>query len=93
MTIPILAGILPLVSARHATFLHNEVPGIEIPPATRERMRAAGEDGERAWETGRAMAIELVSELRDAGVAGIYVMPQFGRYDRAAEVVEEARTL
>ena len=30
--------------------------------------------------------------LREAGAAGVYVMPQFGRYDLAAEVVEAART-
>src|SRR5512146_2355378 len=28
---PILVGILPLVSARHTSFLHHEVPGIFIP--------------------------------------------------------------
>jgi 5,10-methylenetetrahydrofolate reductase len=90
-TIPVLAGVLPLVSSRHAGFLHNEVPGIEIPEPARDRMRRAGDDAEAAWEEGRSMAIELVAALRDADVAGVYVMPQFGRYDRAAEVVEAAR--
>jgi hypothetical protein len=32
-----------------------------------------------------------VSDLRGEGVAGIYLMPQLGRYDLAAEVVEAAR--
>jgi methionine synthase / methylenetetrahydrofolate reductase(NADPH) len=91
LEVPILAGVLPLVSARHAAFLHNEVPGIEIPESTRAAMAAAGEDADRAWATGRGLAIDLVGSLRSAGVAGIYVMPQFGRYDRAADVVEAAR--
>jgi homocysteine S-methyltransferase len=91
LTVPILAGVLPLVSSRHAGFLHNEVPGIEIPEPARDRMRRAGEDVGAAWEEGRSMAIELVAALRAADVAGVYVMPQFGRYDRAAEVVEAAR--
>jgi methionine synthase / methylenetetrahydrofolate reductase(NADPH) len=91
LTVPVLAGVLPLVSSRHAGFLHNEVPGIEIPEPARDRMRRAGEDAEAAWEVGRSMAIELVAALRAADVAGVYVMPQFGRYDRAAEVVEAAR--
>ncbi len=59
-----------------------------IPSATRRRLRAAGED---AWREGRAIAMELIDQLREAGAAGIYVMPQFGRYDRAAEVVEACR--
>ena len=88
LTVPIVAGVLPLVSARHATFLHNEVPGIDIPETVRDRMTTAGEDG---WATGLGLAVDLIDELRAAGIAGIYVMPQFGRYDRAAEVVEKAR--
>ena len=91
LRVPIIAGVLPLVSSRHATFLHNEVPGIEIPEHVQSHMREAGENAERAWATGLAMATELAAGLRDAGAAGIYVMPQFGRYDRAADLVEAVR--
>ncbi|MDP9328040.1 MAG: bifunctional homocysteine S-methyltransferase/methylenetetrahydrofolate reductase, partial [Actinomycetota bacterium] len=88
LAVPVLAGVLPLVSARHAAFLHNEVPGIVIPDAARARLSAAGDD---ATAVGVAMAAELVRDLRAAGAAGVYVMPQFGRYDLAAELVEAAR--
>jgi len=90
LEVPLLAGVLPLVSGRHAGFLHNEVPGVTIPEPVRDRIDRAGE-GEAAWQAGLAMAVDLVEELREEGVAGIYVMPQFGRYDRAAEVVESVR--
>ena len=85
---PVLAGVLPLATVRHADFLHNEVPGIEVPHAARSRLEAAGDDAARA---GVEMAVELVAGLRAEGAAGVYVMPQFGRYDLAAEVVEAAR--
>jgi methionine synthase I (cobalamin-dependent)/5,10-methylenetetrahydrofolate reductase len=88
LAVPVLAGVLPLVTARHAAFLHNEVPGIVIPDAARARLSAAGDD---ATAVGVAMAAELVRDLRAAGAAGVYVMPQFGRYDLAAELVEAAR--
>jgi methionine synthase / methylenetetrahydrofolate reductase (NADH) len=88
LQVPVLAGVLPLVTARHAEFLHNEVPGIVIPDEARTRLRDAGED---AWRAGLAMATELIAALKADGVAGVYVMPQFGRYDLAAEVVEAAR--
>src|SRR5262249_34594259 len=91
LEVPMLAGVLPLVSSRHAGFLHNEVPGIEIPEVVRDRMSRAGDDADAAWAEGLAMALELVASLRGADAAGVYVMPQFGRYDRAAEVVEAAR--
>jgi homocysteine S-methyltransferase len=88
LDVPLLAGVLPLVSERHATFLHNEVPGVEIPDEILARMRSAGDD---PWRVGRAIALELVEGLRAEGVAGIYVMPQFGRYDLAADIVEAVR--
>ena len=88
LSVPLLAGVLPLASLRHADFLHNEVPGIVIPASARNRLEAAGDEAARA---GVAMAAELATELRAAGAAGVYVMPQFGRYDLAAELVEAAR--
>ena len=85
--IPILFGVLPLQSSRHAEFLHNEVPGISVPEWARERMRKAGADG--AAE-GARMASELLLEARDQ-VHGVYLMPSFGRYEQILDVVRAAR--
>jgi methionine synthase / methylenetetrahydrofolate reductase(NADPH) len=81
---PILVGILPLVSVRHANFLHNEVPGISIPEETRKCIEAAGEDGVKA---GVEIAVELVNQLK-AWASGVYIMPQFHKYDMVAEIIE-----
>ena len=43
--IPILAGIMPLESLRHAEFMANEVPGVHVPDAIVERMRKAESEG------------------------------------------------
>jgi len=80
--IPILAGILPLRSSRSAEFLHNEVPGMWIPEAIRDRMRRAGDDGGRE---GIRIAREFLEEAREL-VGGAYVIPM-GRYEAAAEVI------
>ena len=70
-TIPIVAGILPLESARQAEFLQNEVPGVHIPDRVVERMRRAeGGGAGRAAAEGVKIALEVVQELRDE-VAGI----------------------
>jgi 5,10-methylenetetrahydrofolate reductase len=61
--IPILAGIMPLESARHAEFMANEVPGVHVPDAVVERMRRADADG-RAVDEGLAIAREIASEIR-----------------------------
>jgi len=87
LPIPILVGVLPLFSDRHAAFLHNEVPGISIPDGIRERITHAGD---RAPQEGVAIAIELLQELRSS-VQGVYVMPPFDRYDLAAEILEAVR--
>lgn len=84
LQLPILAGILPPANIRHATFLDQEVPGISIPESVLERIRKAGE---RSGEEGVKFAIELADELRSF-THGIYIMPAFGRYDYAAEIVE-----
>jgi homocysteine S-methyltransferase len=82
--IPVLLGILPLQSHRHAEFLHNEVPGITLTEHARTRMRLAGSEGRRE---GVMLAQELLQSARDV-VHGIYIMPSFGRYEVAAEVLD-----
>lgn len=86
LPLPVLVGVLPLAGARHAEFLHNELPGLSIPEAVRARLRAA-EDGR---EEGLRMAGELVQALRRR-VAGVYLVPSFGRYDAVIELVKLAR--
>ncbi|MDX1623769.1 MAG: bifunctional homocysteine S-methyltransferase/methylenetetrahydrofolate reductase [Gemmatimonadota bacterium] len=87
--IPILAGILPLYSHRNAEFLHNEVPGMRIPEAVRERMRATASK-EAAREEGIAIAREARGGIRGMpGLAGAYVMPPFGRYEMALDVLAD----
>jgi methionine synthase I (cobalamin-dependent)/5,10-methylenetetrahydrofolate reductase len=85
--VPLLLGILPLQSARHAEFLHNEVPGITIPDEARAAMRAAGE---RGAEVGLEQSLALLEQVADS-VAGTYIMPSFGRYEQCAELVRRIR--
>ena len=85
--IPILVGILPLASDRHAAFLEQEVPGIHIPEPIHERMRSAGTNG--AME-GIRIAVDLIMELKDR-TQGIYLMPAFNRFDYAAEIIEACK--
>lgn len=75
--IPILLGCMPLHSSRHAEFLHNEVPGVSIPDAVRERMRLAGEHGH---DEGLRLAQEILIEAREL-IQGVYLAPSYGRYD------------
>ena len=82
--IPVVVGVLPLHSSRHAEFLHNEVPGITVPDAVRARMKEAGDRGLRA---GIETAQSLVHLIR-GNYAGVYLMPSFGRFEVVAEVLD-----
>lgn len=84
---PVLLGVLPLHTARHADFLHNEVPGITIPEEVRAAMHAAGE---RGAEVGLEMAHRLLESLAPL-VHGTYIMPSFGRYELAGELVRRIK--
>ena len=87
LPIPLLVGLLPLASLRHANFLQQEVPGIDIPTAAFARMSAAGEHGAAA---GVELAVELAQQLKNLA-QGVYIMPAFGRYDHTAEIIETIR--
>ncbi|HEU5343355.1 MAG TPA: bifunctional homocysteine S-methyltransferase/methylenetetrahydrofolate reductase [Ktedonobacterales bacterium] len=84
---PIILGMIPLHSAKHAEYLHNEVPGMSIPEEVRARMREAGEQGR---EVGIALAREIITQARSRGlIQGCYLMPSYGRYDLVADLSRE----
>jgi methionine synthase / methylenetetrahydrofolate reductase (NADH) len=84
--IPVLAGIMPLESLRHAEFMANEVPGVSVPEEVLGRMRCAEEAG-RAREEGLTIARELVNELADR-VQGLQITVASGAVDAALRVLE-----
>jgi len=84
--IPIVAGIWPLVSARNAEFLANEVPGVSVPAQVLERMRKASDKSkEHGVAEGVAIAREMLDRVRGS-VQGVQVSAPFGRIELALEV-------
>lgn len=84
---PVLMGVLPLVTDRHARFIHNEVPGILIPESIQKRMDSAGENSSLE---GARIALELIEEARQ-DFQGIYFMPAFNRFDMIADIIDRVR--
>ncbi len=90
--IPIVAGIWPLVSARNAEFLANEVPGVTVPEAVLTRMhRANARSKDHALAEGIAIAREMLEQVRGV-VQGVQVSAPFGRVELALEVVGSRTT-
>lgn len=68
MPIYVLMGILPLKSYKMAQYLHEKVPGINIPPAILEEMKQGGK------AAGIAIARRLIKQLQQTA-HGIHIMP------------------
>ena len=85
--IPVLVGVMPVVSARNADFLHHEVPGISIPDAVREKIRSLPEGPAQA-EYGREVAAELAREVAEH-FRGIYLITPMVRSGMTAPIVKE----
>jgi homocysteine S-methyltransferase len=85
--IPVLVGLIPLLSLKQTLFFANEVPGVVVPAAIQERMRRAAE---RGAEHERAEGLAIARDLA-AGIArlarGIHIMPM-GKYKIAGEILE-----
>jgi hypothetical protein len=43
--------------------------------------------GDKAPQEGVRIALEMVEQMKP-WISGIYLMPQFSRYDQAAEIIE-----
>jgi methionine synthase / methylenetetrahydrofolate reductase(NADPH) len=88
LRIPIIAGIWPLVSARNAEFLANEVPGVVVPDEIIARMRRASAVGkEEGVEEGIRIAQQMLSEALPR-IQGVQVSAPFGKVPLALRVFE-----
>ena len=81
LKIPVMVGIIPLRSFKHADFLHNEIPGMVIPEKIREELRTGGSN---AGKIGVQRSKEFLQDAKSM-VAGAYFMPPFQKY----HIIEE----
>jgi methylenetetrahydrofolate reductase (NADPH) len=82
--IPIIMGILPLRTARHAEFLHHKVAGIAVPKNLRQRMAKAKDP---AIE-GVANARELLTMAKER-FYGACIMPPFDHYEILFDLLQD----
>jgi len=87
---PVVAGIWPFLSLRNAEFLAYELPGVDVPEQTVERMRRAQASGpEAAVEEGVAIALEVI-EAVGPWVQGFHLTAQHRNVDVALRVLRES---
>jgi homocysteine S-methyltransferase len=76
LKVPVIMGILPLLSYKHARFLHDKVDGIAVPEPLRRRMKEAKDPVQEGIDQSREM-LALAKSL----FAGACIMPPFDRFD------------
>ncbi len=87
----ILAGLIPLKSAKAAHFMADDVPGVVIPPEIIARMDAAGDDKDAQQEAGVEIALEMIEKLKATpGIAGMHIMAVHWE-DIVPRLVEESK--
>lgn len=74
--VPVILGILPLLSLKHARFLHHRVAGIAVPDDLMAAMEASGDP----IKTGTANSREMLALAREH-FYGACIMPPFERFD------------
>ena len=84
LQVAVIAGIIPLKSARMADFMNNNVPGINVPDEMMERMRTADEP----LEEGLNIAAQTIRELKGL-CRGVHIMP-IGKHTNTARLLEMA---
>ncbi len=87
--LPFMIGVMPLKTQRHCEFLHNEVPGINIPMDLRQKMIDAPDD-ESAGKIGLDAVFDLSQNIRQTA-SGLYIMPPFGNAKIAVQIMEAIR--
>jgi methylenetetrahydrofolate reductase (NADH) len=69
----ILAGVTPFKSVGMARYMKNQVPGMDVPDAMIDRMKAVPK--EKQAEEGIKICVETIQRLREVpGVRGIHIM-------------------
>jgi homocysteine S-methyltransferase len=80
--IPVILGILPLRTARHAWFLHHKVAGIVVPEGVQTRMQRAADPAAEGAEN----AVEML-EIAHRWFAGACIMPPFDHYEILSDIL------
>ncbi len=85
----ILVGVGPLASARAASWIRENVPGVHIPDSVIERLRAAS----KPRQEGKKLCMELIQQIREIeGVAGVHVMA-YRQEEAVAEIIDASGVL
>ena len=83
----IFPGIFPVISSRNAEFLHNEVPGINVPEELRKELASYDQVADQ-----RSVALEYTMKLVESIVPiidGLYLISPLNKWEISLEFVRQ----
>ncbi len=96
ITVPIMAGIIPLKTAGMAKFMNANVPGIQVPDWMIDRLTAAAEEGKEKgvkglpMQAGMDMAADLIRQIKEEKICeGVHIMA-IGAEKNVPEILRRA---
>jgi homocysteine S-methyltransferase len=85
----VFLGFFPLVSARTALYLHNEVPGIRIPEQVLQRLNSLPDKNDQE-KAGLEMTVNLMNDLQQE-LDGVYLISPHNRPRLLAPLIRMIR--
>lgn len=82
--VPVIAGVIPLKSAKMARFMNQNIPGINVPAEIIERVELA----EKPIDEGISICAQTITELKKL-CRGTHIMP-IGKHDNTPRILEMA---
>ncbi len=85
-----IVGVGPIVSAKSARWMDENLHGVSVPEAVIARLEGA--EDERA--EGRKLCVELIQGMQEIpGIAGVHIMAPMQKMDAIGQVIEDSRVL
>ncbi len=90
ITVPIMAGIIPLKSAGMAKYMNENVPGIAVPQEQIDALASARAEGRKPGDLGMDLAAELIAKIREEKLcAGVHIMA-IGAEEKVPTILEKS---
>lgn len=88
ISVPVLAGIIPIKSVKMAKYMNNNIPGISIPEHLIRKIEDQGDDAQGIANTSVDISIDIVKQLQPS-VGGLHMMA-IGWEDKIPAILDGA---
>ncbi len=86
LSVPVLAGVIPIKSVKMAQYMNERVPGITVPDSLVNKIADQGQDKEKIVAVSQEISAQIVRDLRNV-TNGLHIMA-IGWEDKVPAILE-----